>query len=205
MMGYGMVTASLLAAANKRMESGLRRDQQIQMLSFTTRWGSMHPLEAIERYQQELAETPDNPDLHVGIANIFRFLGKSEEAMAGYERALELDPEEIEAWVGKAQMAGERRDLDESIRCWEKVREIAIRKGAISAQYLEFLAAAEENLDLLRRGIFPENAPPILDASDSKTPTQSRPAPASRVKVGRNDPCPCGSGKKYKHCHGRKS
>lgn len=20
---------------------------------------------------------------------------------------------------------------------------------------------------------------------------------------GRNDPCPCGSGKKYKHCHGR--
>jgi len=24
-------------------------------------------------------------------------------------------------------------------------------------------------------------------------------------KVGRNDPCPCGSGKKYKHCHGRPS
>lgn len=22
-------------------------------------------------------------------------------------------------------------------------------------------------------------------------------------KVGRNEPCPCGSGKKYKHCHGR--
>ena len=23
------------------------------------------------------------------------------------------------------------------------------------------------------------------------------------VGVGRNDPCPCGSGKKFKHCHGR--
>ena len=23
------------------------------------------------------------------------------------------------------------------------------------------------------------------------------------AKVGRNDPCPCGSGKKNKHCHGR--
>lgn len=23
-------------------------------------------------------------------------------------------------------------------------------------------------------------------------------------KIGRNDPCPCGSGKKYKYCHGRK-
>jgi preprotein translocase subunit SecA len=26
--------------------------------------------------------------------------------------------------------------------------------------------------------------------------------PASSDKVGRNDPCPCGSGKKYKRCHG---
>ncbi|WP_310494041.1 preprotein translocase subunit SecA [Dechloromonas sp.] len=25
------------------------------------------------------------------------------------------------------------------------------------------------------------------------------------LKVGRNDPCPCGSGKKYKHCHGKLS
>ena len=22
-------------------------------------------------------------------------------------------------------------------------------------------------------------------------------------KVGRNEPCPCGSGKKFKHCHGK--
>jgi preprotein translocase subunit SecA len=25
----------------------------------------------------------------------------------------------------------------------------------------------------------------------------------SQPKVGRNDPCPCGSGRKYKHCHGK--
>jgi len=25
----------------------------------------------------------------------------------------------------------------------------------------------------------------------------------SQPKVGRNDPCPCGSGKKYKRCHGK--
>jgi SEC-C motif-containing protein len=31
------------------------------------------------------------------------------------------------------------------------------------------------------------------------------PAPvrSSQAKVGRNDPCPCGSGKKFKHCCGR--
>jgi len=31
-----------------------------------------------------------------------------------------------------------------------------------------------------------------------KPSTMKRDAP----KVGRNDPCPCGSGKKYKKCHG---
>ncbi len=35
-------------------------------------------------------------------------------------------------------------------------------------------------------------------AGDSSQPTQRR----TGEKVGRNDPCPCGSGKKYKKCHG---
>jgi preprotein translocase subunit SecA len=29
------------------------------------------------------------------------------------------------------------------------------------------------------------------------------PKPAAAAAVGRNDPCPCGSGKKYKNCHGK--
>jgi preprotein translocase subunit SecA len=28
------------------------------------------------------------------------------------------------------------------------------------------------------------------------------PAPNPYAEVGRNDPCPCGSGKKFKKCHG---
>jgi uncharacterized protein YecA (UPF0149 family) len=27
--------------------------------------------------------------------------------------------------------------------------------------------------------------------------------PAHHPKINRNDPCPCGSGKKYKNCHGK--
>ncbi len=34
--------------------------------------------------------------------------------------------------------------------------------------------------------------------------TAGKPQPVQVAeKIGRNDPCPCGSGKKYKHCHGR--
>ena len=60
-------------------------------------------------------------------------------------------------------------------------------------------------------------APPLAPATKSKQPagpgkTETNRAaqdvpktPAHRdiAKVGRNDPCPCGSGKKYKNCHGR--
>ena len=37
------------------------------------------------------------------------------------------------------------------------------------------------------------------DEADASQPMQAQP------KIGRNDPCPCGSGKKYKQCHGKLS
>ncbi|MYA38235.1 MAG: hypothetical protein F4Y36_01275, partial [Acidimicrobiia bacterium] len=33
-------------------------------------------------------------------------------------------------------------------------------------------------------------------------PRPIRPSRAGQAKVGRNAPCPCGSDKKYKRCHG---
>ena len=33
-------------------------------------------------------------------------------------------------------------------------------------------------------------------------PGEAKPVRRDQPKVGRNDPCPCGSGKKYKKCHG---
>jgi preprotein translocase subunit SecA len=53
-------------------------------------------------------------------------------------------------------------------------------------------------------------APPEFGSGDTALAVRTRkpkgrvdPAnPATWGKVGRNEPCPCGSGKKYKHCHG---
>ena len=43
--------------------------------------------------------------------------------------------------------------------------------------------------------------------ADSDVAVAEKPRPFVRgaQKIGRNDPCPCGSGKKYKHCHGKLS
>src|SRR6202161_2724925 len=50
-----------------------------------------------------------------------------------------------------------------------------------------------------------ENELPFANASLVPAATAGRDPknPASWGKIGRNEDCPCGSGKKYKHCHGR--
>jgi preprotein translocase subunit SecA len=51
----------------------------------------------------------------------------------------------------------------------------------------------------------PALAPALIGTGNGAAGAEERnPAdPASWGKVGRNETCPCGSGKKYKHCHGR--
>ena len=55
-------------------------------------------------------------------------------------------------------------------------------------------------------------APPIDDAVDKYQTSGAEPGEGNKAvdpivnaspKVGRNDPCPCGSGKKYKKCCGK--
>ncbi len=41
------------------------------------------------------------------------------------------------------------------------------------------------------------------DGSAQRDPTAKAQPITVEERIGRNDPCPCGSGKKYKHCHGR--
>ncbi len=45
-------------------------------------------------------------------------------------------------------------------------------------------------------GLEPDKPEDLSDLEKMLNP----PIPATSNKVGRNDPCPCGSGKKFKHC-----
>ncbi|MFP4286385.1 MAG: preprotein translocase subunit SecA [Candidatus Izemoplasmataceae bacterium] len=57
------------------------------------------------------------------------------------------------------------------------------------------------------RAVFRDNLQRVQVAKPTATHSGKEEAekktPVKVTKVGRNDPCPCGSGKKYKHCHGR--
>jgi len=56
----------------------------------------------------------------------------------------------------------------------------------------------------LDRSQMKEERGDLLSQSNNNTQEQQKPQPIKVEKrVGRNDACPCGSGKKYKHCHGK--
>jgi len=61
-------------------------------------------------------------------------------------------------------------------------------------------AQAPRRLDRAR---MKEERSDLLSQANANTQEKTRPQPVKvEKKVGRNDPCPCGSGKKYKNCHG---
>jgi preprotein translocase subunit SecA len=49
----------------------------------------------------------------------------------------------------------------------------------------------------------PALAPVLVGNGNGTQVERNANDPSTWGKVGRNEPCPCGSGKKFKHCHGK--
>ncbi|MDK2858506.1 MAG: preprotein translocase subunit SecA [Verrucomicrobiota bacterium] len=81
---------------------------------------------------------------------------------------------------------------------WQSLNKMVVNN---QAQQASALAAARQSAALQGRAEPGHNAPPAAAAAEAVAPP--KPVPVRRdAKVGRNDPCPCGSGKKYKKCCG---
>jgi preprotein translocase subunit SecA len=98
--------------------------------------------------------------------------------------------------------------LDVQIKTPEQIeREEEARRArlnrALQLQHAE--AASLSQLGAAGEPAQPQAPPPGM--GQRQPPNQAPPMPPQRPvrvapKVGRNQPCPCGSGKKFKNCHG---
>lgn len=82
----------------------------------------------------------------------------------------------------------------------EAVEEINEQQRKVNDRSLEFRHASLSALEIAgadQAELLDERMSAVGGSSSSATMIRTAP------KVGRNDSCPCGSGKKYKHCHGR--
>lgn len=102
-------------------------------------------------------------------------------------------------------------DLKESIGLNSYAQRSPIVEYRIQGAELfdEMIASIREDTFKLLLSVTPGNDPEKREAivhvtgeSSTGEPAPKKPAARSDKKVGRNDPCPCGSGKKYKNCCG---
>ena len=78
----------------------------------------------------------------------------------------------------------------------------ALREGRQEKTDYSKMRANKEEVDAAGQD-YAANENDYFDPSDG-TAVKQAPIKAA-PKIGRNDPCPCGSGKKYKHCHGKEA
>jgi len=156
------------------------------------------PREARQDYETRLARRPDDPDLLIGYANVLRLLGEGERAETALRRALNVDPTAADAYATLGQFAEERGDLAAAEEMYRQVVALG-RKGRFyrvkaRGEFLGWIEGALARVQGARAAHMPE--PVSAQARLEALVAQDRRA----AKVGRNDPCPCGSGKKYKKC-----
>jgi preprotein translocase subunit SecA len=73
----------------------------------------------------------------------------------------------------------------------------------VEAAEAELSQSHLENVHYQHADFNADAAPEELLAPTASEEPRAQPQINSMSKVGRNDPCPCGSGKKYKQCHGK--
>ena len=101
------------------------------------------------------------------------------ESFALFESLLQRLKYEVVRFLSNVQV----QRSDEAAAMEQQRREVAA-KQKMAFEHAEAASAVSESADT------------------AEPPAPPQPVTRRQPKVGRNDPCPCGSGKKYKQCHG---
>ena len=85
----------------------------------------------------------------------------------------------------------------------QQEQQAPLREGRREKTDLSKLKANKEEIDAAGQD-YAANERDKFEPGDTRVAEKQAPIKVA-PKIGRNDPCPCGSGKKYKHCHGKDS
>jgi tetratricopeptide (TPR) repeat protein len=154
--------------------------------------------EALRQVEKNLVRFPDDAWVRIKAGDVYRELGDAAAAEAAYRHALAMSDADEPSFDRDGAVERLICILDETGRSEEANALIESEKARVATT--EAVGEAPEDRD-------PEDAK-WLNASPSPdyVPSPSGASPGTVVrrepKVGRNDPCPCGSGKKFKRCCG---
>ena len=156
---------------------------------------------------------PDHPNVATALNNLAELLratNRLAEAEPLYRRALAID----ERSYGPDHPTVALNNLAELLRATNRLAEaeplsrrtvqILIQFGRGTGHEHPNLRAIQANYQALRRILEGSVAQRKSHPVQQKSPRDTGLATLNRQKTGRNSPCPCGSGLKFKRCCGRR-
>ena len=136
---------------------------------------------------KKLTENPEDGELYLRAGNIASKSNKFNEAIGFYLKSIELNKKLIAPYINLIEIYLHRSDYYGMAECEGIAKDYFSRLVALYMSH-NFDTATIRNEDSINTF--------LLEYSE-------RFGFETRMKIGRNDPCPCGSGRKYKKCHGK--
>lgn len=160
---------------------------RIQLMDFAWEKGGekMSPIVALKYFSRQLEKEPRQVENYLKYAYTLLFFQQERQALQILKEAEGIFPNHPDLYFEQACIYLRLEEFREArflFRCYLKLKD----GGEINEEELSKLKLAREAL---------EYTVGIGKGAD-------KPIVSGKPRVGRNDPCPCGSGKKYKKCCG---
>jgi tetratricopeptide (TPR) repeat protein len=145
------------------------------------------------------------------MAEAYFKIGKTEQGEAIFQKYVDEHPKDGWGWINWSDQYGlfgeaGNRDFAKAIQILERGLEVDGLEDEMDAlERLEDIykeLGETEKAEEVSLRIKEKSSRPKVYAWNNKDAAPSI-LPPKTMKIGRNDPCPCGSGKKYKKCCGR--
>jgi tetratricopeptide (TPR) repeat protein len=143
---------------------------------------------------ERIKQSPKEGGLYLRAGNIARNFNKYYEAIKHYEKAIELNPKLIAAYINLIEVYEFRHK-------YYKIEDAKVSATFYLNEMINLFRS--QNYDILTL----KNAGDVIQFLGEKSesleiyiPELIKILPPNKKKIGRNEPCPCGSGKKYKKC-----
>lgn len=146
---------------------------------------------ALNRLRDRISQTPSEPSTWFQLGKLLAYINRPKAAVRAISQALQLAPDMVDVKVALAQVYASNNDKEEAFQILaDALNQVAdwqflSPQPNFGQEFTKFYNHLRRDLD---RNDLPALHPSLIKTSQ---------------KTGRNDPCPCGSGKKYKKCCGK--
>lgn len=196
-MGEFALTAELMRYMDirdkKERDAAIKRSPFTMHSAVTVMGRKMGLQDGFDLYRETIAREPHNGEYHLGFGNFLRNIHRNNEARTHYETAIHCNPELIEAYWNLAELDDDESNIHSAF-LW-------LQRGADQLPGIRFcLKDHAKRSEIVNAYVTMYNG--IKKYLHIPGPLLQHSMFGLSGKVGRNDPCPCGSGKKYKKCCG---